>query len=236
MKLKLLQVKPEVQGINTYIFEKPKNFNYLPGQYLVLIFSKSGNLDKESREFTLSSSPTEDHLSITTKNENNSDFKRKLETLQIGDSIEADGPFGTFILDEDISGKHILLAGGIGVTPFRSIIKYNVDKNLKNTDIHLIYSSSNENIVLFKDDFDNWTNDNIDITFVLTSDNHNKMWKGEVGRIDNNMIKRLTTYYLLPTTTFWICGSKDFVRDMESILLRLKVKPDKVHSETFTGY
>lgn len=90
MKIKLTQKVNEANSIKTFIFEKPKNFNFLPGQFTYLTLPKLKYPDKRgpTRVFTISSSPTEKHLAITTKIRKESGFKKTLNETKIGEELE----------------------------------------------------------------------------------------------------------------------------------------------------
>src|SRR3989344_5624857 len=100
MKLKILETRKETGDCFSLILEKPKGFNFYPGQFLdieldINISDERGKV----RAFTISSSPSEDFLMITPK-KGISDFKNAIEKLKVGDFIDASHPAGTFILDE----------------------------------------------------------------------------------------------------------------------------------------
>ena len=105
------------------------------------------------RWFTISSSPTEQHIWLTTRfTDRGSTFKRKLKELAEGDEIIVSGLEGDFVLPKHLSRPMAFIAGGIGITPFRSMIKYLLDKDLK-ADIILLYSNRTVRDVVFKEIF-----------------------------------------------------------------------------------
>lgn len=218
MILKILDKRPESKDAFSLILEKPENFNFYTGQYLdyeLPVDDPNGN----TRAFTISASPTEDFLMLSAKH-GFSEFKKALYQLKPGDTITTSHPVGTFILDE--SSPAVFVAGGIGITPFRSMIKYAVDKNFK-APITLIYSNSDDNFV-FKKELDNWRKvyPKLDIIY------HNSSQAG-----------RLTTLSLKPyplNPIYYLAGSHSFVNDMEKILLKVGVDPTNIRYDRFDGY
>ena len=239
MKLKLVEKKEEAKGTKSFSWETEKPVNYLAGQYFYFTLPSLNYPDPRgaTRHFTLSSSPTEGNLfRNTTRIREESGFKKTLDELEIGTLIEGEGPNGTFILDEAEPGPHVFLAGGIGITPFRSMIKYAADKNL-NTQIHLIYSNSIPEEIAFRAEFDglakSWPNLKLDMT-VTKPEESKEPWKGLTGRIDENLIQKLVPD--LGSNIFWVCGPPAMVEAMEQTLGKLNLSSGKVRSEKFTGY
>ena len=239
MKLKLVNVKEKAADTKSFFWETEKKVDYLPGQYFYFTVPdlKYENHRGPTRHFTLSSSPTEGSvLGFTTRIRDDSGYKQALKELQIGTEIEGAGPNGTFILDEKEPGPHVFLAGGIGITPFRSIIKYHIDKNLP-TSMHLIYSNGRPEQITFRRELEDWKlkHSNIKVDMAITHPKEIKEeWNGLTGRIDEKMIKKLVGNVSKPT--FWITGPPGFVDAMEKVLGRIKITSDKVRSEKFTGY
>ena len=239
MKLKLVEKRDEAKGTKSFFWETEKPVNYLAGQYFYFTLPSLNYPDPRgaTRHFTLSSSPTEGNLlRNTARIREESGFKKTLDDLEIGTLIEGEGPNGTFILDEAEPGPHVFLAGGIGITPFRSMIKYAADKNL-NTQIHLIYSNSIPEEIAFRAEFDglakSWPNLKLDMT-VTKPEESKEPWKGLTGRIDENLIQKLVPD--LGSNIFWVCGPPAMVEAMEQTLGKLNLSSGKVRSEKFTGY
>lgn len=239
MKLTLVKKQEETPSTTSFFWKTDPPFNWKPGQYLYYTVKLArpdprGN----TRHFTISASPTESEIRLTTK-PSDSGFKKILFQLKEGDVVSGAGPRGDFVLDEETSEPQVFLAGGIGITPFRSFIKYAVDKGFK-TPIHLIYSNSTPEEITFKSELDQWGsgNPNLTISYTITKPEESTTpWNGLTGRIDAAMIsKLLSTFYHLPSTTFWVCGPPAFTEAMEAELEKLKIDPQKVEVEQFTGY
>lgn len=216
MDLKLKKIVSQTPISKSFIFEKPRGFRFYPGQFLDI---------EESKSFTISSSPTENFLMITTK-AGKSKFKKHLWKLQPGDKIEASHPAGTFILDE--TAPAIFLAGGVGITPFRSMIKYALGQNLK-LPITLIYSNSDSDFI-FKNELDKWQKiyPKLTIHYIVTSQD---------GRLSEEKIKKfLHPKYLLLDTIYYLAGPPAMVDEFEIILLRVGVDSTNIRADRFDGY
>ncbi len=237
MKLKLIDKKIVAENTKSFYFEPEKPMKWLPGQFFYFTIPNLKYPDPRgnTRHFTISTSPTEGNILCLTTRMRESGYKKNLDELEIGSLIEGDGPDGTFILDENEKGNHVLLAGGVGITPFRSFIKYNLDKNLKDIHIHLIYSNSVPEEIAFRKELESLKSETIKIDFTITKpENSKEKWSGLTGRINQEMILKLTSYMKNPT--FWICGPSAMVEAMEEVLINMKVGADKIRVEKFTGY
>lgn len=219
MILKIKQKNLEGNNCFSLIFEKPKKFSFYAGQYLDMELPINGKFD--SRTFTISSSPSEDFLMITTKY-GISKFKKAMEKLKTGDSINVSHPIGTFTLDESQSA--VFIAGGIGITPFRSIIKYVLDHKL-NTPITLIYSNSDANF-LFKKELDKWKEKlpNLTIHYINTS------------RLGKDSLFKLYPKPKTPNLIYYLAGPPSMVDDFEKMLLKLRVDQTDIRYDRFDGY
>lgn len=242
MRLKLVDKVKQAKDCYSFIFEPEKKVTYLPGQYFYLTIDKLvGDYRGPTRHFTISSSPTEEFLGITTNIRDISKFKNELNNLKIGQYLNGEGPNGTFILDESDKGNHVLIAGGIGITPFRSFAKYNVDNGLTNTNLHIVHSSKTPESAIFMDQMMQWANKHENITYDLTvsrPEESEKTWKGLTGRIDKRLLSKLFDNWGLGLGDFkvWLCGPPSMVTGMEFVLKDLGIKGKNVISEKFTGY
>lgn len=239
MKLKLIEKRVEAKGTKSFFWESEKKTEWLAGQYFYFTLPKLNYPDPRgaTRHFTISSSPTEDNvLRLTTRIRKESGYKKTLDELKIGSEIEAAGPNGTFILDEKEAGNHVFIAGGIGVTPFRSMIKYAIDNNI-GSKITLIYSNSTPEEIAFYTEFVDWAAKwpNLKLAITVTHPEESKqIWKGLTGRIDLAMIKKYSEGINDPT--YWLCGPPAMIDGVEEVISKMKIPDNKLRTEKFTGY
>jgi ferredoxin-NADP reductase len=232
MKFNLTEKRDEARGTKSFFWQPKSPVSFAPGQYLYYTLPHLNYPDARgaTRSFTIASSPTENNsLRLTTRIRQESGYKKTLDELPIGTEIETQGPNGTFIFDEKETGPHIFLAGGIGITPFRSMIKYVADRNLKNQ-IYLIYSNSDSDIT-FKKDLDEIAeaHPNIKIQYIISS---------VEGHLDEPKISKLTGNWKLEITKCicWLCGPPPFIDAVHEILTKMGVPSGKIRFEKFTGY
>ncbi len=244
LSLKLLS-KEKLQGTDIMTFRLSRGgIDYTAGQYA--FFKLDGIYDDTKgpiRHFSIASSPTEqDYIQISTRIRDTS-YKQKLASLEEGIEISAWGPRGEFILHEDHSKPAVFLSGGIGATPFRSMIKFATDKQLP-IKIIMFDSNRNEQNILYKDEFDRWAsqNKNLKIVYTVTGEEGQKSddttnWSGEHGRIDRSMLERHLTKDEVANAVFYICGPPGMLKAMQELLQQeLQIPKDRLKVEAFTGY
>jgi glycine betaine catabolism B len=207
----------------TFRFTRPPGFVFDAGQYFILRLD-----DKLVKPFSFSSSPTEgDYLEFTTKM-SGSDYKRKLESLKPGGKVKMSGPMGKFTYGGQ--GKVVFLAGGIGITPFRSMAKYIADSKI-DCDIVIIWGVNTIEDAIFKDFFDTMTQANPRLKVVYVPVKPPGGWTGLTGFIcEEHLQKRIPDP---ANRTYFICGPPKMVEAMGLTLKELKVPSDKVVVEKF---
>jgi ferredoxin-NADP reductase/nitrite reductase/ring-hydroxylating ferredoxin subunit len=226
--------------------DKTTPLNYTAGQFAFFDIGGVYNDPKGPiRHFTISSSPTENFIMFSTRIRD-SPYKKRLSTLEEGATVKVRGPEGQFVLHQDYSKTAVFLSGGIGVTPFRSMIKYATDKQLP-LKIVMFDSNRNRDNILFKEEFDNWTNinKNLKIIYTISEDEQQRQsssstandWKGEYGRIDKTMILKYLDTNTLNNSIFYICGPPSMLKAMQSLLQdNLEIPRERIKVEEFTGY
>ena len=249
MQLKLLdKVSHKGTDIMSFRFSRSDNqshLNYRAGQYSIVDLGTREDPKGPTRSFTIASSPTEkDSIMITTRIRD-TPFKQRLSRLDAGTVVTITAPAGDFTLSEDYSKPVVFLSGGIGVTPFRSMIKYATDKQLP-VKITMFDSNRNQANILYKDEFDSWANlnKNLKIIYTITdeeaeslSSSANLGWKGEKGWIDKAMLTRHLSKEELNNSIFYICGPPAMLNAMQKLLsVQIGVSDDKIRIEEFTGY
>lgn len=221
-------------GFLSVRLKKPAGMNYLAGQNIniklpdLIVHDPKG----QRRTFTLSSTPHEEHLSLTMRL-TDSGFKKSLKELPVGTSLDFNGPNGRFYLYEHIE-KAIMIAGGIGITPFKSMIQ-DVSITGRPVDIHLFYSNSSSLFYPYHELFlELSSTQNFQLKYTPTLTQKEDGWKGCTGRIDMDMIKKCAADYL--ERDFFICGPPTMVDDIKAKLLEHGIKEEKIHFESFYGY
>jgi glycine betaine catabolism B len=223
-------------------------FNYTAGQFAFFDIGGVYNDPKGPiRHFTISSSPTENFIMFSTRIRD-SPYKQRLLTLEKGSKVKVRGPEGQFVIHEDYSKPAIFLSGGIGVTPFRSMVKYATDKQLP-IKIIMFDSNRNRSNILFRKEFDDWVNRNKNLKIIYTiseegDQEHGQSssaakndWKGEYGRIDKAMILKHADNNILDSSIFYICGPPSMLKAMQSLLQEeLEIPNERIKVEEFTGY
>lgn len=240
-KIKLISKKNEALSTKTFYFEKPSDFSYIAGQYIYLTIPHLLRPDPrgDTRHFTLSSSPTEKYLSITVRMREGSFFKDSLDKADLGSVFLMRGPNGFFILDNTDDATQVMIAGGIGVTPYRSIIRSVADTG-QSTSIHLVCSNPIPEEITFEEELDQIvkTHKNIKVTYTVTKPEESKQkWRGFTGRIDEKFLQKLASgNWKMENSFFWVCGPPLMSSAIEEVLERLGIKTDRVKTEHFTGY
>ena len=145
-ELEITKVKYETHDVfSTYLSRD--NFDYKPGQYVILELDAE-DLEGNTRPLSIASSPTEGFILLSTKIRD-TPFKQKLIALKPGDKVKVKGPMGMFTLKEDAK-EIVFLGGGIGITPFRDMIKYAADRKLA-IKLTLLYSNKTAADIVYKD-------------------------------------------------------------------------------------
>lgn len=212
---------------------KPVGFRYTAGQYIKIKLplehpDNRGN----SRYFTLSSSPTEEYLMITTRILK-STFKLELGSLKIGTKVNFRGPWGDFVLDEIDKRERVLIAGGIGLTPYRSMMRYATDMRFDNK-IRMFVSYKSEEEILFKDEFRQIIKDNSNIKIITTISEPGKTWTGEKGRINTELLQKHLES--LENNVYYIAGPDPMVESLERLLKGEGIAEDNILTDGFPGY
>jgi ferredoxin-NADP reductase/nitrite reductase/ring-hydroxylating ferredoxin subunit len=229
--------KMEGTDIMTFRFAKKEFPDYRPGQFAFFPLDGVKDVKGPVRHFSLASSPTEDELIISTRIRD-TPYKQALSLLAPGAQVRVSMPQGNFTLHEE-RRPAVLLSGGIGVTPFRSMIKYATDKRLS-TRIVMFDSNRNAQNILYKNEFDSWARENRNLKIVYTitdEEQESSKWAGEHGRVDGDMLNRHLADIDRQTAIFYICGPPGMLEAMRNLLQNeLHIPQERIKIEEFTGY
>ena len=229
-----LESKQEIAfQTNSFIFSKPSDFNYQAGQFVNICLT---GLDKkdQKRAMSLASSPNDNYLMIAMRM-TNSAFKAKIDSLPLGSQIAIEGPLGEdLIIDKNDKRPLVFIAGGIGITPFLSIIRDQKHKNFPRR-ITLFYSNRRPEDTTFKKELESIQHNNFQLICTITNlAESKKKWTKETGRISAGLIKKYITDIKEPV--YYIVGLLEMVADMRKMLIDLEVGEEQIKIESFGGY
>jgi len=234
LHLTLERVEHVSDRVASYVFRPNMKPAFAPGQYMEWTMDMDHHDSRGNRRtFSVASSPTEDTVRIGVKfYEPSSRFKQVLRTLKPGDKIYAGQLAGDFTLPSDQAEKLVFIAGGIGITPFRSMLKYLVDKGEKR-DVTVIYSVSDPSEVAYADVL-KAAHDKLGIRVIplLSTDKPPKGWKGKAGRVTPEFIAEHVTDH--KERTFYVSGPESMVQAIEGTLKKLGV--GGIRTDHFSGY
>jgi glycine betaine catabolism B len=214
-----IQLTPDTYD---FVFSPDKKLNFTPGQYFEWTLPHPHPDDRGNRRYlTIASSPTEKDLRIGVKfHPQGSTYKKALLSLDKL-PIVASQLAGDFTLPKNLNDKYVFVAGGIGITPFRSMIKYLTDTQIK-MDIILLYINKNISEAVYRDVFDV---SGIKTIYFNTS---------ESGHLGQNNLPNLIPDY--SSRTFYISGPHGLVSSTESLLKNLYIRSDHIKTDFFPGF
>ncbi len=219
-----------------FVFKLSRPINYRPGQYMEWTLPHNQIDDRGNRRyFTLASSPTEDNLRLGIKfNHPGSSFKEAMLKMDPHTPVVGAQLSGDFTLPRDKSQKLVFVAGGIGITPFRSMLKFLIDKG-ERRDIVLLYSNRTADEIVYRDVFDAAQSLGIKIIYTLTDTAQIPAgWTGQTGRIGSEMINKLIPDY--NRRIFYLSGPHTLVTGFTRTLSDLGIPQRQIITDFFPGF
>jgi glycine betaine catabolism B len=218
-------------------FAADQKLPFVPGQYLEWTLShKHPDTRGNRRYFTIASSPTENDFMIGVKiSPDSSSFKKALLNMNEGEKLFASHLAGDFTLRPNANEKLVFIAGGIGITPFRSIIKHLLDTNQKR-DIILLFACAKKEEFVYEDIFTAAEKAfGMKTVYVITRpENAPENWAGETGRITDEMIIKVVPDY--KKRVYYISGPNAMVEGYKSLLTTLAIPKKQLVTDYFPGF
>lgn len=233
-----LQGRKEVaEGTMAFRFEKPAGWTFQAGQYLDMTLLDPSETDAEGnvRSFSIASAPHEETLMVATRMRDTA-FKRVLRTMPLGTAVKIEGPSGDLILHHDLTRAAVFLAGGIGITPFRSIVHGAAKEKLANR-IVLFYSNRRPEDAPFLAGLQSLEQENPKykvIASMTEMEKSHRSWNGETGLIDQAMLGRHLKDAASPI--YYIAGPPAMVKGLHEMLSKAGINDDDIRAEEFAGY
>lgn len=234
---KLLSRVEVAEGTMAFHFEKPSQFDFKPGQSADVTLSNPPETDSEgnTRTFSIASSPFENQLMFATRMRDTA-FKRSLKKVPLGTEVKINSAMGSFTLHKNSAKSAVFLAGGIGITPFLSIVRQAGHDRLPHM-LYLFYSNRRPEGAAFLEALQMLEKSNPHFQLICTMTERpqsQKGWKGETGLIDKEMLSRYLT--TLQGPIYYSAGPPAMVTGMRKMLVGAGVDEDDIRTEEFGGY
>lgn len=235
--MKLTSRREVAEQTMAFRFEKPASFTFTPGQYIevTLLNPPESDAEGDSRVFSIASAPEEDFIMVATRLRDTA-FKRALRNLPLGTEVKVEGPFGDLKLHNDKSRAAVVLTGGIGITPFRSIL-LSAAKEKPSLPIFLFYANRRPEDAAFLNELQDTekANPNHKLIASMSQMEHSqRSWQGETGAINMQMLAKYLKDIMAPI--YYITGPPAMVKAMHAMLNNAGVDEDNIRIEEFAGY
>ena len=235
MKAKIKEKKEIAEGTLLVIFDLlGKEINFNPGQFFSLTLLNPFYTDEKGnqRYFSIVNCPEEKGILTIATRVSESAFKKSLLAAPIETEVDIGIINGNFVLPDDKSYPLVFIAGGIGITPFISMLRH-VEKERLDYKITLIYSNRDQKSTSFLEELKKMTNDNPNLKLILTMTD-DESWQDEKRRIDSQFIK---DYFQRPNSCFYlVSGPPKMVEAISNSLSEVGVEQKNIKTDNFSGY
>jgi glycine betaine catabolism B len=234
--LPLIDSRRESPTTMTFRFStEGTGFRYLSNQFIRLALPNVPDPWGPVRSFSLSSSPSESGFIAITCRISETPFKQALASLKSGATAVVYGPLGAFLFD--LQRPAVFLAGGIGITPLRGMIRFAHDRSFRH-EMVLLYSARTPEELVFRSELDDIARigGRLRAEYSITRPGDTgSSWKGRVGRIDRDWISDAS--HRLPNSRYYVCGLPEMVQEMTRLLHgSLGVHEESIDYEVFRGF
>ena len=208
--------------------ERPVEFHFEPGQHaMVQIETPSG---ADDRFLSIASAPSDEDLDFAVRL-SDSEFKQAFSRLQPGDPVKLVGPIGRF--QRDPERPALLLSGGIGITPLRSMLRDAAHRGDLPFTL-LLYGNRSPDEIPFRSELEALAETGR-VQVVHTVDQADASWEGSVGRIDQKLLEEVLDRFSQPPK-YYVCGPPGMVEAMSDLLTSVEIEENDILHEHFNGY
>ncbi len=201
---------PETERVSSIVFECPMWENHLAGQHVDIRLTAEDGYQAQ-RSYSIASAPEDDHLMLTVERLADGEISPYLvDELRVGDQVEMRGPIGGyFVWEPNLGGPLLMIAGGSGVVPFRSMLRHRVLAGSE-APAKLLYSSRTLDDVIYRDELSSLDREEgIDVRLTLTR-GHPDDWGGYHRRVDREMLAEFG-WPVSDHPMTYVCGPTGFV-------------------------
>jgi len=236
VRIYLKERRFETAEVMSFIFDLGgQPFGYRPGQFTFFELDRLDFPDERGnrRHFTISSSPTEKGIVMFTTRMRGSGFKETLRNAPLGYELSIGVPAGLFVIPEGKTRSHVFIAGGIGVTPYRSILRNAVDTKTPMNAVMLYFNHSSADIV-FRQELEDIARQVKTFSFVHVLSEPEPGWAGERGKLNEALLRKWVPN--LDQRLFWISGPPSMVMAYKALIKQTGVPDESIRTDNFTGY
>jgi ferredoxin-NADP reductase len=206
---------------------------YRPGAYFWVELPDRGHADEKGlrRHISLATSPTDRGVVGLATRLRDSAFKRTLAELEVGDEVQVEEPKGSFLLPEDTEQEYVFVAGGIGITVFRSMLRFIADEGLPYR-VTLVYSNRDRESTAFLDELEELERriDGLRVVLTMTDE---EGWEGESRQLDAEVLDELVG---LDGKAFLVAGPPQMAEAVADSLTAAGLPEERVLADKFSGY
>jgi ferredoxin-NADP reductase len=234
---RLIQSREVASGSMAFYFAKPSGFVFKAGQAINLDLNDPGSPGTEDlrHAFSIVSAPFEKELVVATRMRESA-YKRALRALPPGSTANISGPFGSLALHQDRALPAVFIAGGIGITPFMSILRQAAQEQSPQHFL-LLYSNRKPEEAAFLEELRHLSQGKMHFRLVATMTGmsmSSRPWIGERARIDAAFLKNAAGTLAEPI--YYVAGPPAMVEAMRQVLSQMDVGDEAIRSEDFYGY
>jgi ferredoxin-NADP reductase len=234
MRATVAEKREVAQGTLLVLFAVDDYPDYRPGAYFWVELPDRGHADEKGlrRHISLVTSPTEAGVVGLATRLRDTAFKRTLAELEVGAEVEVEEPKGSFLLPDDTDADYVFVAGGIGITVFRSMLRYIADTGLPYR-VTLVYSNRDRESAAFLDELEELERriDGLRVVLTMTDE---AAWEGETRKLDADVLSDLVGE--LGSKTFLVAGPPPMAEAVAESLLAAGVRDERVRADKFSGY
>jgi ferredoxin-NADP reductase len=232
----LLGRREIASGTMEFRFAKPAGFAFKAGQAIELLLPDPGGAPQDlGHAFSIVSAPFEDEIAVATRMRDSA-YKRALRSLPDGAMARIDGPFGSLTLHNKRARPAVFVAGGIGITPFVSILRQAAHDRLAQ-DLMLIYTNRRPEDAAYLEELQAMERGNDRFRLVATMTEmaqSSRPWQGQTGLLDAETVAAATR--ALPDSIFYLAGPPAMVQTLRRTLAEAGIDDDDIRAEEFLGY
>jgi ferredoxin-NADP reductase len=228
MKARLLESRELAPGVRHFEFDLPgvERFGFVPGQFMSLTAGIQG--DEITRAYSIASPPDGNRFALCLNEVEGGRFSPHLFSLGVGEEVDCQGPYGAFIFRRPLSDS-ILVATGTGIAPFRSMMLDRLPQE-RNRRFTLIFGVRHEYGLLYRDEWEDLAQRYENFDFRPTLTRPGAEWSGRTGRVQGHVLEALGER---PDVDVYICGLKEMVNDVRSLLKERGVDRKRIVYERY---